>query len=377
MNIYTKKELDLLRHKQLEDIKLLKNMILSFINSFEIEDVVPYMESVLLRCDEINYNDRMIVLAYVILHLLDRYHRFQYMQRIMLKKRVYIKKPRPYIVHHKNGSTTKINRLGVLDIGTGPAPALFAFDDFYEWIKAYKQVDYEVLCDYVELSEGFRMFIHFFVEHIMKYGDKKYNIPFHNGTYKNINGIDPRVIGYDDKFKENILCDYKDIKKHYDVIIASNFFTNEDIINKYNKDLKNAMNMIRDNGFAIFVGAKPIPNTKYENVYKIIDEIVSGSFKYRKNKNGYKYTGKWKKVIDEEIQLSYRDTDIGLELIDYYTQVKDLFVNKKIWNDISPKVKSAIESGIKGQHHDSWKLVIYKKHVVNHELLKKNINKKR
>lgn len=360
------KDFEELKTRQLYDIKLLKESVLSFIDKIDVVKTGSYLENALDNCDNIDYNNEFIVYAYVVLHLLDRYHRFLYMQRIMIDNKIILTKPRPYVIHHTNFSSTTINRLGILDIGTGPAPALFAFSDFYEWFKEYNHFNYEISCDYVESSDAFRDFIHFFMEHIIKEKGKTYNIPFHKGTFRNFKDIDPRIYGYDYQTNNALTRNYRDIENHFDIMIASNFFTNIEKTMEYTKDIQSAADMIRDNGLAIIVGANPRKKNKYEYVYDYIDKIFDKPFRYRKYKKGYKYTGNWVKVLDKDITLSYNQTDIGEEVKDYYKRLIELFDKKNLWQHANmDKIKNIIECSISGNSPDKWKMVIYKKHVVN------------
>lgn len=80
--------------------------------------VAVEMSDVVKNCDKIDYKSIYTAGAYAIWHLLDRYHRFQLMQAVLLENN--------YNFHRTDRPAR------IMDIGTGPAPALFAFSDCYK-----------------------------------------------------------------------------------------------------------------------------------------------------------------------------------------------------------------------------------------------------
>jgi len=79
---------------------------------------------VLKNCDTVNYDEPGVVEAYVILHFLDRFHRFQLIFLNLLEQGLL---------------PIKILPIDVLDVGTGPAHALFALSDIYSGINLYAE----------------------------------------------------------------------------------------------------------------------------------------------------------------------------------------------------------------------------------------------
>ncbi len=77
---------------------------------------------VLSRCDEDIYDEPLMADAYAYVHLLDRYRRFW-----------------DVLIELTRGNLLPMRDSGieVLDVGTGPAPALFAVEDFYRALQEY------------------------------------------------------------------------------------------------------------------------------------------------------------------------------------------------------------------------------------------------
>jgi hypothetical protein len=72
--------------------------------------------NVLNRCDTITYDEPGAANAYVLLHFLDRYHRFQLTFDLLARHKL-------MPLRHRD--------LHMLDVGTGPGPSMFALSDFY------------------------------------------------------------------------------------------------------------------------------------------------------------------------------------------------------------------------------------------------------
>ena len=76
------------------------------INIFERRKHI--FSTVLEQCDQISYNENGVPEAYIILHFLDRYHRFQLIFMDMLKARCFPIK----------------ETIAMIDIGTCPEPSM-------------------------------------------------------------------------------------------------------------------------------------------------------------------------------------------------------------------------------------------------------------
>jgi hypothetical protein len=85
-----------------------------------INRIVPTAQN----CDEVSYNDPPSVVAYAFQHLLERYRRTWQVLEELLRQKVL-----PY-------GACGVN---VLDVGTGPAPTIYAIQDFYSALGAFAQ----------------------------------------------------------------------------------------------------------------------------------------------------------------------------------------------------------------------------------------------
>ena len=200
---------------QYENFCEIANLFMEYI--FEIdhnnwEEIVKELENVLSRCDEIDYQSDATAMAYAIWHFLDRYHRMQIMCTDLLKE----------------GCLNRRKQYDVLDVGTGPSQVLFALSDHFQNLN---KIEKEISCifnsDYVEQSQGFRNFLHHFVEYALTKG-KQYLVPFHHGRTSNV---------FDIEFNELIESwstsrqgKYRYYKYRYDVVVFNNFLTTKGFV---------------------------------------------------------------------------------------------------------------------------------------------------
>ena len=88
---------------------------------------------------------------------------------------------------------------------------------------------------------------------------------------------------------------YVPYKRSFDMVIYSNFLTNVNVVNMFQKQLKKTMFYLRNRGVMVIVGAKPT-DPKYAPVYTQIDTILR-SQKY----TNYRYGGWYKKKASAEM----------------------------------------------------------------------------
>jgi ribosomal protein RSM22 (predicted rRNA methylase) len=125
---------------------------------------------VLQNCDTVDYDTPGVVEAYVALHFLDRFHRFQLVFQTLLREKILPIKTLP---------------IDVFDVGTGPAPALFALSDIYSSVNAFAaaanvRIPTQVVGnDYVEHSKNFRNWLHRFVEYANDGELRPWLVPYH------------------------------------------------------------------------------------------------------------------------------------------------------------------------------------------------------
>ncbi len=129
------------------------------------EEITKKLPDVITRCDSIDYQEESTAEAFAIFHLLDRIIRFEKITLELCSRGLI--------------NSKKNKKYDVLDVGTGPAPALISFSFAHKYLKN------DFKCDYVEQSKGFRSFLHHFCEAVCM-ENETLNIPFHNGIKVNI-----------------------------------------------------------------------------------------------------------------------------------------------------------------------------------------------
>jgi hypothetical protein len=88
--------------------------------------VIEQFPRVVDRCDDLQFDDPAQALAYLILHLPDRYCRmFQVLERLLLNGRLPI---------------GKRDNFAAIDIGAGPGPGIFALRSFYAALACYARL---------------------------------------------------------------------------------------------------------------------------------------------------------------------------------------------------------------------------------------------
>ena len=312
--------------------------------------------TVLSRCDEITYNEPGVPEAYILIHFLDRYHRFQLIFMDMLKK----------------GTFPIRETIDVMDVGTGPGPSLFALSDMILLINQYlgekensKGISV-VNLDYVEQSEGFRQFMHHATEMIMAKGHESF-VRFHFGTYRNaatFQSGEKRLV-YVDAWKVMASPDEEDYfravpryvpyKRSFDMVIYSNFLTNVNVVNMFQKQLKKTMFYLRNRGVMVIVGAKPT-DPKYAPVYTQIDTILR-SQKY----TNYRYGGWYKKKASAEMMSYAADSKCNKVIQAFYSQMFNKMPRDE-WDKMSEKTKKNLNSFMEGKDDTKWYVTIYKRY---------------
>lgn len=243
----------------------LEEFVLCEIDNEESAKLVSsQFESVLSKCDEIDYEDYSTTIAYVILHFLPRYHLFQLAFSKLLDKHI--------LPYKKQGSN-------ILDIGTGPGPALYALSDIYESLFQFGVLkkDFRYMPDYVEQSAGFRNFLHHFTEFLnyRNTQDERWDVPYHHGSF--------------DKFEEiefnQLISDFwgsrRYIKYRYNIITCANFFTRSHQVEKLKHEIQDCARYLRNKGIFVVLGAQSseskTQDKNYAEIYRRIGEIVENS----------------------------------------------------------------------------------------------------
>lgn len=235
------------------------------IDEMSAKQVSTQFESVLKRCDDIDFEDYYTAIAYVILHFLPRYHLFQLAFSKLLDKHIL-----PYNTKKRND---------ILDIGTGPAPALYALSDVYESLIQFGVLkeDFQYIPDYVEPSSGFRHFLHNFTE-LINYknaGKEKWVVPYHHGSFSKLDDIefDLPIIDYWGRRRY--------IKHRYNIIISANFFTRLSQVEKQEHKIRECARYLRNKGLLIVLGAQSKnrnnQDKSYYDIYGRLREIIENS----------------------------------------------------------------------------------------------------
>lgn len=347
-----------LKNQQLEDLKFLKNLLIKIFQEdrdlfrFEFSDMKDFQifEDVIIKCNEVDYDNMETVMVYVMLYLLERYNRFQYMQLKLLENEDF---------NITNCLTKKRNNnefdytIRILDVGTGPAPALLAFLDFYEWLKQYNDIRLEIKSDYVENSNSFRMFLHFFTEIAMK-ESKSYHIPFHLGNHYDI-----------EEYSEN--CRFnRQMNRHqkYDLVIFSNFLTTPQFVTRIESNLKKVFNSMTNKSIVIISGGNS-ENECYKKTYDLIDDYLKPDINHRQ------YRGHWKQIFSSNLKLEKSEYPAGEIVNEYYREVKRLLIKEQVYERLPEVTRKLIEKGSDEKDCSTWHLKAYQKRSYNIGLVKK------
>lgn len=325
--------------KQLIDFKEIRNIYESYIFKCENWDkIIKQFSNVLNKCDSIDFEEDETALAYTIFHFLDRYHRFQILIRDLWNK--------GYL---RNNTFRKID---ILEIGSGPAQGLFAFSEHFLELSTMYEEEYSIRCNYVEKSNGFKNFLHHFVEYAMQ-NDKYYKVPFHHARAED---------AFHFPFQEQI-SKWRVLKHRYDIVLISNFLTNDSMVENFRFQMKQTCKYMRNNGLLIIIGATS-ENEKYKEIYKKIDRII-----IRKFKDNYFY-GWWTKTFDKTYVYNYSD-EYGELLRSFYNDVKNYIIENDLWDNVPIIAKDNIDNKIKQTAEKTrlenwngvkWKVTIYQKH---------------
>ena len=300
-----------------KDFDQLASLLTDYLLDYElcdakhVQNIALKFDDVLKNCDEITYKEPYVSEAYVILHFLDRYHRFQLIILKLLKM----------------GRLPTKKNIDCLDIGTGPSPILFALSDVYSLIRKYglqknieKITDVKVTPDYVEQSEYFRNWLHRFTEYANYHSNKKYMVPYHHGTFSDYDNIRFNNTIRDPFFEDDDSHELYCRKFRYDFVVLSNFLTNKEVVNKFSESLyKTALNM-RNRGIIVIVGADS-QSSKYKDAYDSIRPLFLNS-----NYSNYRYIASCKEVYFANNRMSYNyDDRFGKRIKNFYQVILQRF----------------------------------------------------
>ena len=274
------------------DLKInLENYLKDF-SSFKLLEKVSFsFDYILHNCDKIDYQDDAMIMAYIITHFLDRYRRFQMIFLDIFEKNL-------YLLDKKH--------LDVLDVGTGPAPALFALNDMCCLLDEFFHKKTDLSLDYVEKSMAFRNFLHHFVE----ISGKKYKVPYHHGSFYDFENME-----FD--YWIDVFGQKNKVKRRYDIVIMSNFLTDINRIHLWSNDIKKLFTFLRHKGIILVVGARQTLD-KYQKIYDFIDTLFIGWF------SNWKFRTIGQKVCVIPYKYDFLDS-FGNVMSDFDNNIVNLF----------------------------------------------------
>jgi hypothetical protein len=237
--------------------------------------IAENLETTLGRCNHLTFTIHGETEAYVVNHFLDRFHRFQMMFLSLLKKGL-------FPLRQRNGYPIE-----VLDVGTGPGPALFSLCSVYRTLSDFGHVagitsliNIEFNTDYVERSNGFRHFLHHFTEYSnLGKVSELYKIHYHHGTFDDFKEISfDQLLQYEDVDRKGDLCYRQHMKRYrYDLVIFSNFFTKPEHVNEFADDIRRSALYLRNRGTLLVAGASAEKSSDYFRIYSDIKLLIEGT----------------------------------------------------------------------------------------------------
>ena len=236
-------------------------------------DTIPAVRS---ACDDSRtYEKPWAAEAYAYAHLLVRYCRTWAVLR-----------------HLTATNVLPLARYGVraLDIGTGPAPALYAIDDFYRALSGFAhELGIQELCipdptlNSIEKSCSMVRFIHGFSEYCGRPGPfgatlgefsdldlraerKSY---FFNYRYETYWDEDEQEYGEWDN--SEIAAEASNALYRYRIVVFSNFLTMGNDVSRYETELRTLFRDLRPGAVVIVLGAT---GDRYQEIYRRIDRLA-------------------------------------------------------------------------------------------------------
>ncbi|OGO05079.1 MAG: hypothetical protein A2Y73_01845 [Chloroflexi bacterium RBG_13_56_8] len=234
---------------------------------------------VLAQCNENSIFERpLAVEAYAYVHLLERYRRFWDVLLLLTENAIL-----PLGDYGIN----------VLDIGTGPAPALYAVDDYYRLLSEFADTqEIEELqlprpqLDCIELSQEMIRFCHHFAEYSNRFGPFRATFPdFHGVDFPQIRQWERYRLareGYDDPSTGEFEFDSTEAEAHdyavalfrYRMVILSNFLTLGDTVDTFQNEILSLFRDVNPGAVVVIVGAYGSP---YPDIYAKVEIMAQRS----------------------------------------------------------------------------------------------------
>lgn len=243
--------------------------------------VARSLPEALRNCDALSFSQMSEAVAYAGLHLLDRYGRvMQILEYLMRIGRLPLRKV----------------GLKVLEVGSGPAPALYASQDFYSMLRDWPDRGGTAIAgikhaDSLERGEAWDQILHHVSEHLMLirgHSQDASGLPFRR-SIEDFSGFDTqrRHHGAIAQHARAILSDfdsadepislktafrmaYQDgggLPSAYDLVFMCNFLTQPSMTQHFRRELQKLSSALTPGGVLVVMGAtgKPYP-TIYEEV---------------------------------------------------------------------------------------------------------------
>ncbi len=214
--------------------------------------------------------------AYAYVHLLQRYHRMWAVLDYLAANAV-----------------LPLGARGVraLDIGTGPAPALYAIDDYYAALNDYAK-EQNVLplmvppatLDCIENSPAMVSFMHHFSEYSQRRGpfgptitdfnglDFQAEREYHFRNYRYETYWDPQIEAYEEWYDPGLASEESSRLFRYRLVVFSNFLTLGDTVSQFEEELHALFSDLRAGSIVVVLGGT---GGQYQEVYGKLTTIAT------------------------------------------------------------------------------------------------------
>jgi len=237
------------------------------------------LPDVLGRCDEDIYDQPFAAEAYAFVHLVDRYRRFWNVLELLLRT---------------GALPVRDTALDVLDVGTGPAPALYAFNDFFEELRFFAGVAADCgrlrtpppRLRSVERSKAMVRLVHNLSESTGRPGPfqpdmtsfEDFNPPKARAAER-LRIIEELIEKWDysegeARVQAHLEQSVWQASSRYHVCVFSNFLTSLDQALRLTTELTQVFRALKPRGIVIVVGGS---NTTYSALYNKLDAVAQES----------------------------------------------------------------------------------------------------
>jgi hypothetical protein len=256
--------------------------------SVPAHEVAGLLPTALTSCDELTFDDRAEAIAYAALHLVDRYGRVtQVLERVIQAGRLPLR--------HRG--------VDVLEVGAGPAPALYACRDFYADLSSWpgrRHVVVHPVAAFHALDRGtaWDQFLHDLSEGLMVIRAKSHHegVLGFSRSNREFAGLDIRKIHHDrvanraeqivEEFeragetislnaaRELALEEPATTPSAYDLVILCNFLTDPEMPVRFRTELHRISRSLTPGGLLIILGGI---GEKYATTYARVRTITGSA----------------------------------------------------------------------------------------------------